>query len=469
LNFLRQHFEKLVLGVVLTALVASIVLIMLGMNKARGAVAEEKTSAEDALKLGKNLEPTEGKNLAKLSAALVSPENQFAFLAKEGSPQGSLVEPVSYLCCVNPGCPYLIPDDPTGWRVCKFCGTEEPPEKKDHYPKSEDEDQDGLPNYVEKNTPFLKADDPTDANQDYDADTFTNLEEYRDGTNMASPQSFPHLARNLRILGKPYHVKIPVVLEKVDTNDAPQDPTKWRFTFALRVRGRTLKRTINYDSPLPGFGLKLTSARLERRPATDGDGTVDVAVATMALGERKYTLTQGEYAQEAEVSTNLLFLATRYKRYQQALERRYRIVRKEGALFQLALRGTSPQELYKVVSIAEDSVVVQLVQGNAGMGGTGEGSMMPGGDGMGAGGGAAMPAMGPEGGGGMMGGGATMPLGPGQAGETGTLGATPEPLEFTITQVYDASKDLIEMPARRPMAPGTMPGTMPGYGPGTRR
>jgi hypothetical protein len=167
------------------------------------------------------------------------------------------------------------------------------------------------------------------------------------------------------------------------------------------------------------------------------------------------------------VSANLLFLATRFKNYRPALERRYRIVRKEGDLFQLVHRGSTRQEVYKVVSIAEDSVVVQLMQGRGGSMGGAEGGMMPGAE-MGPGGGGMMPGMGPaEGGGDMMGGGMTTPLGPGAGGAAGVVGQEPEPIQFTITKAYDPDKDLIDMPTRRPTTPGTMPGS--NVRPGMRR
>ena len=142
MNFLRQHFEKLILGVVLAALVAGIVSVLLSIGKGKDAVSEQKATAESALKTGKELAADQSRDLTKATEALISPKNRFDFIAVEGDPKGSLLEPVHYLRCVSPRCAYLIPNDE---RVCRFCGTEEPPEKKDTYPIEEDKDRDCIP------------------------------------------------------------------------------------------------------------------------------------------------------------------------------------------------------------------------------------------------------------------------------------------------------------------------------------
>lgn len=462
MNFLRQHFEKLILGIVLAALVAAIVLVLLSIGKGKSSVGEEKETAESVLKMGKELAPDQSRDLAKATEVLISPKNHFDFVPPADDPKGSLVEPVHYLRCVNPRCPYLIPNDE---RVCRFCGTEEPPEKKDVYPVEEDQDRDGIPNYVEKNTPFLKFDDPADAGQDYDQDTFTNLEEFRNGTNMALATSFPPLALNLRLYEKPSNPLFPMQLRSIQASN-PDDPKTWGLSFSIynpQTR-RPFVRTLHVGETMPFrvsdgrrvYGpLVVESAVRERRQV--GDETKDVGIVTMTWDDKKYTFVEGEKAYDPTPTTDLIYLASRYKKYEENLKRQYRIRNQEGEFFQLLHLPTQRREVYKVISIADDKVVVELVQGGAGAGADGMMGGMPGG------------GMGDPG---MMGGGGGMDMGMGMPGMPGGApgmatpggpgtGKEPEPVRFEITRQFDAGQDLMEMPRVTRQTPGSMlPGTL---------
>ncbi len=457
MNFLRQHFEKLILGIVLAALVAAIVLVLLSIGKGKSAVGEEKGTAESVLKLGKELAPDQSRDLAKATEMLISPKNRFAFLPAADDPKGSLVEPVHYLRCVNPRCPYLIPSDE---RVCRFCDTEEPPEKKDVYPVEEDQDRDGIPNYVEKNTPFLKFDDAADAGLDYDQDAFTNLEEFRNGTNMALPTSFPPLALNLRLYEKPSNPQFPMQLRSVQASN-PDDPKSWALNFTVfnpRTRrpfsqtlhvGETMKYQVS-DGRRTYGPLVVESAVRERRQV--GDEAKEVTVVTMTWDTKKYVFVEGEKAYDPTPTMDLIYLASRYKKFEDNLKRQYRIKNQEGEFFQLLHLPTQRREVYKVISVADDKVVVELVQGGAGAGADGMMGGMPGG-GMGEGPGMMGGGMDPMGMGGGMPGMAT-PTGPG-------TGKEAEPVRFEITRQFDAAQDLMDMPRVTRSTPGTMlPGTL---------
>ncbi len=211
MNFLRQHFEKWGLGFVLTVLVASIVLVMFSMGKARGEATIQKDAADSALKDGKDIEATPSPTIEELTGTLGSKKNLFAYMALDGEPGGSLVEPKGYMSCVEPKCIYLIGHDA---QRCPFCRADQPPEKKDSFPLGEDGDRDGIPNYVEENTFFLDPKDPKDARLDIDGDGFTNVEEYRADRNMASGASCPPLALNLRIMGVPTHMPMPIAVQR---------------------------------------------------------------------------------------------------------------------------------------------------------------------------------------------------------------------------------------------------------------
>lgn len=463
MNFLRQHFEKLILGVVLAALVAGIVSVLLSIGKGKDAVSEQKATAESALKTGKELVADQARDLTKATEALISPKNSFDFIAAAGDPKGSLVEPVHYLRCVNPRCAYLIPHDE---RVCRFCNTEEPPEKKDIYPVEEDQDRDSIPNYVEKNTPFLRYDNPADAGEDYDQDTFTNLEEYRNGTNMALPTSFPSLALNLRLYEKPFNPQLPLLLRSMQTNNS-DDPKQWALVFSLfNARSqRFISRTFRVGDSVgrlsdgrKAYGpFTITAVARERRKV--GEEVKEVGVVTLTWEDKTYTLVEGEKAYDPELSASLIYLASRYKKYEDNLKRQYRVAGQKDELFQLVHLGTQRREVYKIVSVAEDKVVVELVQGGAGAGmdggmGGGMGGGMDGGMGGGMGEGGGMMGPGMMGPGMDQGGGAEFGGGNGMA--RGATAPAPEPIIFEITRQFDPKVDLIDVPRPTRATPGTL-------------
>lgn len=442
MNFLRQHFEKLILGIVLTALVVGIIVVLLGIGKARGMVAEQKDKAVRSLRSGKDLAPDQARDLNLANEALVAPGNRFAFLAAAGDRKGSLLEPLPYLRCVNPRCNYLIPPDEL---VCRFCGAEQPPEKKDVYPEVEDRDRDGIPNYVEKHIPFLNPDDPSDAGLDYDLDTFTNLEEFRHDTNMANPASYPPLAINLRLFEKPFNAPLPIALRGITTNNS-DDPAQWFLLFNVfnpqTRRFGPVRYRVGDTIPPQSDGRRrfgpfvVASARRERRQV--GDETKDVGVAVLTWNEQSYTLVEGETPRELDLSASLLFLASRSRQDEAALRAQMRYTPRKDEIISLVHRPSQRREDYKVISIADDKVVVELVQGGAGTMG---GGMDMGGGGMDMGG---------------------MDMGTGAAGMGGRIrpGMQPgttapaEPLRFEITRTFDPAADLIDPARLRMPQPG---------------
>jgi len=459
LNFLRQHFEKLGLGFVLTVLVASIVLVMFSMGKARGEATEQKEAAEAALKAGKDIEAAANPTIEELIEALWSEKNVFDCIGAEGKPGGSLLAPVGYMSCVSPKCIYLIDHDA---RRCPFCRAEQPPEKKDSFPLAEDADRDGIPNYVEDNTFFLDSKDPKDARLDVDGDGFTNVEEYRADRNMASGASCPPLANNLRIMGKPSHMSMPIAVQRVLTS-GEDDPQKWRVIIAVKVssRARPVTGRFGIGKVIGRFAYRgqrygpFKVDKIETKSRTVEGETKDVHVVTISSEGKTYEAAEGKNFPETELSAKLVFLGTRLKKQREIIEKKMWIVGKKDHPFQLTNYAVNRSERYKIKAFTEDMVVVELQQGR------GDGTME--GDG-----GMRMEGGGP-GAGNMRGDGMDMERGGGEGGMRPGGGGLvpsvpekePEPVVFTITMKYDAERDLLDeppRPARRPGAPRGVPG-----------
>jgi len=459
LNFLRQHFEKLGLGFVLTVLVVSIVLVMFSMGKARGEATDQKGAAEAALKAGKDIEATPSSTIDELIGTLGSEKNLFCYMAPEGESGGSLVEPKGYMSCVHPKCIYLIGHDA---QRCPFCRADQPPEKKDSFPVGEDTDRDGIPNYVEDNTFFLDPKDPKDARLDPDGDGFTNVEEYRADRNMASGASCPPLALNLRIMGKPSRMPMPIAVQRV-LKGGKDDPKEWRVVIAVMASGRTrpVTGTFKMDGVVRKFGYRgkrygpFKIDKIEFKARTVEGETKDVGVVTMSSEGKTYVAAAGENFPEAERSAKLVFLGTRLKKQREIIETKMWKIGKKGYSFQLTNYAVNRSERYKIKEFTEDMVVVVLQQGR------GDGTM-------GAEGGMLMEGGGP-GSGNMPGDGMDMERGSGEGdmrpGAGGLVPSMPvkepEPVEFTITKKYDADRDLLDAPpqaAKRPGGARAVPG-----------
>ena len=205
---------------------------------------------------------------------------RLSYITRFCTAQGSLVDPQEVICCPNRDCgALLLSNQPK----CPFCGAEMPvvnPAEMDGL----DTDGDGLPDAFEiehaRKRGFLRPGatananpdapmgmgnpnamgmtgqqtqegvlsptNPADANQDFDGDSFTNLEEYRFGTDIDDETSFPNPANFVRLVDFDQD-KVPFKFMGINDGRAPkeQKATKWRarFAFLRKFRGREFWET----------------------------------------------------------------------------------------------------------------------------------------------------------------------------------------------------------------------------------
>ena len=98
---------------------------------------------------------------------------------------------------------------PADLKVCPFCKTKQPEEKK----VSLDSDGDGLPDDWETSL-GLNPNDPADADADLDEDGFSNMEEYLAKTDPKDPTSHPDYLDSLSVAPQLMTKVIPFYLEK---------------------------------------------------------------------------------------------------------------------------------------------------------------------------------------------------------------------------------------------------------------
>lgn len=209
--------------------------------------------------------------LANTEMDIVELRNRIRYISMFCTNQGSIVDPHEVVCCPNPACGSLLLSKEDN---CPFCGTKMPlinPAED----AGKDSDGDGLPDDFElahaqkrgflKNAPKRNGEgdnmggerggagregsqpgtldiyNPADANEDFDGDSFTNLEEYRFGTDIDDERSFPAPANYVR-LDKFERDKLPFKLMGINDGRAGRDQkaTKWRarFSFMRKIRGR---------------------------------------------------------------------------------------------------------------------------------------------------------------------------------------------------------------------------------------
>lgn len=356
MDFLRKHLEKLILGLALIALLASIALLLRSLAKTRTDVAAMATEVQDAANGGGDIEPLDPvADLPDPVAVLTDPKVKFETLPAEGTPplRGSLYEPVDYIFCYNEACNKLIP---YAADKCPFCGTEQPP-KKDGGPTSSDRDDDGIPNHVEQKYPFLNPDNDKDALQDQDQDGFLNVEEFKAGTDMESATSFPPLGNLLRI-GKLVDKPLPIMLKKINRNNS-DDPALWNITVQTYDAAKK-----NWRSRLTGVGktvdgYTIRSASFEESTATPPAKPTGAIVIAAEAGGEPYTLKEGTPTNDHDQYVQLGYLLSRNAQYLSKGGVRP-FVNKIGETLTLT-HGREPNlvtEKYQIESIAADAVTI---------------------------------------------------------------------------------------------------------------
>ncbi len=219
-GFLAAHWDWLVAGAGILALAGAGVFMAMEF----GVDPSERADEERAGLAGGNRTDTgvEAVDMAPYGVALkelatpsriVEPaEKDRSFLASERRIFCEQGEDAEHKSCGMP-----IPAD---LKVCPFCQTKQPEEKK----VALDSDGDGLPDDWE--TANGTNPNMADADADTDGDGFTNMEEYLAGTSPADPSSHPDYLDSLKVSLPLKTTVLPFYFESVS-----KIPSGWRFFF----------------------------------------------------------------------------------------------------------------------------------------------------------------------------------------------------------------------------------------------
>lgn len=228
MDFLKQHYEKIVLGVLLLSFVFAMIYLLQMVGSARDVTLENlKFSApasayESANFKDKafNIEAVLGEN----GVWQPRPADEKLGFGAE------LVAPMKAIRCS--ACQKIVPLSIVKSKLqCPICDAklENPPEISDITTDygGVDTDGDGMPDAYEQKMDF-RPNDASDASQDADGDGFSNLYEYLMGTNPRDAKSFPGLDKRIYLV-RLRKVLLPVRLEGVTQISDPKDKESKRF------------------------------------------------------------------------------------------------------------------------------------------------------------------------------------------------------------------------------------------------
>ena len=308
-EWLREHYEKVLLMAAFVALLFSSVWLVkdIQISKEAAAFSLQRIGWRGTVVSLKDTVPFDAE-LAKARAAATN--------AMTVAPRTVVSE--MRVSCVKCGRPIVYDA-----MECPFCLSEQPAIRS---ARDLDTDGDGMPDWWEIEM-GLDPLDPTDAVKDLDGDGFTNLEEYLAGTDPRDPNSMPDPLMKLRVGGiRP----VPFYLRFVSTSVFGDGSLRYQLNL------QTLERT--YFTKL---GDVVLGYKVEKHdPDSPGGETLTMVRQS---DKRPVVLVKGRPVTEQELA--ILFVSL--------LDRKPLPVQRLNDVFEFAGRQ------YKVVDIRRDSVVIQ--------------------------------------------------------------------------------------------------------------
>ena len=275
-DFLSANYDKLLFAVSLVVLLGTA-----GALVALSGSAREEASEFDAR--------VKGLSPAHPDLPALSPHRFESALAATGEPYAMAGTNVSFLvapervACIKCGRPIALLDDD-----CPWCAAKQPEEIAGD-DKDWDSDQDGIPDEWEKKhqlNPFEVA----DADLDADGDGFTNIEEFRAGTDPREPASHPPKFDFLRV------DRIEVAPFPYRMTGSKRMKKDGSYAFAVTRPGARDPFWIGKGDTLEKTGFKLEDYAIVNEEVVDKTGKhrVDVVTLTLSNGADKIVLKTGK-------------------------------------------------------------------------------------------------------------------------------------------------------------------------------
>lgn len=276
MNWFNKHYDKVCLLVVLMLLLGSALFLVVRIGKVR----QSHTVAVNTLPPGgaKAAGDMDGAPYEKMMDDLTHPYQT------TGSNIHMLVSELR-VSCTNAACLKTIPFHA---RACPFCLAKQPTVE------DIDTDFDGMPNPFERKygLNILR----NDAEEDRDGDGFTNLEEYRGGTDPSDPAEAPSVVSKLRLRGytkKSFRYKFLGVTGEGD-----------RKRFQLNLK--TLEKTYFVGLGEVVEGFKVVDYR--ENIIQEGRRKIDQSTLTLRGADETIVLRKGKLTSKYERIAHLISL-----------------------------------------------------------------------------------------------------------------------------------------------------------------
>ena len=270
-NFLKQHYDKILVVASLALLVGSLVALISGTSDANA----RRRAFQDDLKRMRPDNPS----AEKISDFAFSAADEMLEVPYRMPTGGTFLVAAERVYCVQCRRPIRLDAD-----SCPYCRAEQP---TGEVSEDWDSDGDGIPDAVETSL-GLNPRDPTDAEGDMDADGFTNLEEFQAKTDPADAASHPPKFDFLRVSGIEVR-KFPFVLKShTESNN------KVRFQFNrgnqsyMLLKGQTLGKT---GYVLSDFSVKEEEVKVK---GLSKPRKMRLATVTLVKDKDKLVLKEGD-------------------------------------------------------------------------------------------------------------------------------------------------------------------------------
>lgn len=230
-NFFKDHYDWLVAAVGLALLAGVGALFATSLDSSpEAALAACESELKSQPIAHKDVPTADLTLLEKVSAALEKP----SLLERLSDKEGNFLASECRVYCQNPDHAACHKPIPYKSKVCPFCGFQQPSEDSTEVVRGGvDSDKDGLPDAWELKY-GLNPNDPADAKQDADGDTFTNLEEFEAKTDPKNPDSHPEFLDFLAISGQLKVDALKFWFERADATSRDPKAGDWRITFVLQ-------------------------------------------------------------------------------------------------------------------------------------------------------------------------------------------------------------------------------------------
>lgn len=280
---IRRRYDRVILGGMLLALLLGVLVLAFFLYGTAGL--KQATELEVARLTPRNPDTTP----ADLSA-LVAATERLKQPPQIAVATNAIFAPGMRTACVACSRPIPLEAD-----QCPFCAASQPP---DHDPKA-DSDGDGMPDEWEKRF-SLDPRNPIDATQDPDEDCFTNIEEYRAGTDPNDAASAPPISEKLKLLKvvpRPFYLVFQTVNRGADG------------AMALQINNIVTKQSYfrKLGEDVEGFKLVELVEKKEERLVRGTRMMVDVSELVIQRNGQKIRLTMGRENLQLEFSALLLF------------------------------------------------------------------------------------------------------------------------------------------------------------------